>query len=434
MQWLSLFDGMSCLQIAAKEFGFTPNVYYASEIDKHAINQTQLNFPDTIQLGSVTDWQTWNIDWSKIGLIGAGSPCQGFSFAGKQLAFNDPRSALFFTFIDILNHCRKFNPNVLFLLENVDMKREHMKVINDYTGVFPVNINSNLVSAQNRNRWYWSNIRIKKVGLFGEVHTDISQPEDKGILLKDILEKEVDEKYFLSDKMLNVFYNRKTEWQGQFRPTYGDKKSNCITSRVHKMGVDDNYIVSMVGRKTDENGVRKDNDKSIKTTQRLEPNLSGKTNCLTSVQKDNLVMQLNPSTESGGKQPYQQNRVYDVNGIFPALQTEYRGLIIPEATTKGFIEVNPGECFDFENPKSETRRGRKMDAKSNCLMAKETDFMQYTSTGRIRRLTPTECARLQTIPEWYKWECSDTQQYRMLGNGWTIDVIKHILRHITNFS
>ena len=154
---LSLFDGMSCGQIALKQLGVNILKYYASEIDKYAIAQTQFNFPDTIQLGSVENWRSWNIDWKSIDLILAGSPCQGFSFAGKQLAFDDPRSKLFFVFIDILNHIRKLNPNVKFLLENVDMKRKHMKIISDYCGVFPVNINSNLVSAQNRNRWYWTN-------------------------------------------------------------------------------------------------------------------------------------------------------------------------------------------------------------------------------------------------------------------------------------
>jgi DNA (cytosine-5)-methyltransferase 3A len=203
MKVLSLFDGMSCGRIALKELGIIPEKYYASEIDKYAIKQTQLNFPDTIQLGSVTEWRTWNIDWKEINLILAGSPCQGFSFAGKQLAFDDPRSKLFFEFAGILNHCKKFNPDVKFLLENVDMKKDHLRIISEYVGVFPENINSNLVSAQNRSRWYWSNIRTKNVGLFDEVYTDIPQPKDEGILLKDILEDEVDEKYFISEAVLN---------------------------------------------------------------------------------------------------------------------------------------------------------------------------------------------------------------------------------------
>jgi len=342
MNVVSLFDGMSCLQIAFKELGVIPVKYYASEIDNHAIKQTQLNFPNTIQLGSVTEWKTWDIDWSEINFIGAGSPCQGFSFAGKQLAFDDQRSVLFFVFIDILNHCRKFNPNVKFLLENVDMKKEHMVVINNYCGLFPVNINSNLVSAQNRNRWYWSNIRTKQVGLFGETHTDISQPKDQGILLKDILEKEVFEKYYLSDKMLSVIKKH-----GAIE-TIDNDKSNCLLTTYHKMGGrDQQYVnteicVAMRGRNPDNPNDRRTGSP---TEQRLEPNLSGKTNCLTSVQKDNLVMEI--------KQ-------------------------------------------------------------------------------RIRRLTPTECSRLQTIPDWYIWGCSDTQQYRMLGNGWTVNVIVHILRHLLN--
>ena len=99
---------------------------------------------------------------------------------------------------------------------------------------------------------------------------------------------------------------------------------------------------------------------------------------------------------------------------------------IAEATKKGFIEVKPGECFDFENPNSETRRGRKIEDKSNCLMAKETDFMQLTKDGNIRRLTPTECERLQTVPDGYTNVVSDTQRYKMLGNGWTVDVIAYI--------
>ena len=201
MNVLSLFDGMSCGRIALRELWIEPEHYYASEIDKFAISQTRLNFPDTIHLGDVTKWRKWEIDWGTIDLILAGSPCQGFSFAGKQLAFDDPRSKLFFVFVDILNHVKALNPDVFFLLENVNMKKEHMRVITEYCGVHPVNINSNLVSAQNRNRWYWTNIRTRKVGLFGEIHSDIPQPKDEGILLRDILEEEVDKVEYLSDRL-----------------------------------------------------------------------------------------------------------------------------------------------------------------------------------------------------------------------------------------
>lgn len=422
---VGLFDGMSGLQIALKDMNIHFDTYYASEVDKHAIKQTQHVFPSTIQLGDITKWREWNIDWSMVDLIGAGSPCQGFSFAGKQLAFDDPRSKLFFVFIDILNHARKFNQNVLFLLENVSMKKEHMKVINDYCGVFPVNINSNLVSAQNRNRWYWTNIKTKNVGLFGELHSDIPQPADRGILLKDILEKEVDEKYYLSDRMVSFLTNHSDKKQAEgcgfkFKPKDGDKKASTVTQRSYKMGVDDNYVcVSMVGRKTDENGTRKDNDPNLKAVQLLEPNLNGKTNCLTSVQKDNLVMQINPSLESGGKQPYQQNRVYDSEGISPALCANKADLLIKQ----NYAVIGDGYEQDnrayFEDGKSGT-----LDLKS------ESRQKVLLNNYRIRRLTPTECARLQTIPDWYTWIVSDTQQYKMLGNGWTNEVIKHILSFI----
>ena len=292
---LSLFDGMSCGQIALKELGIKVDKYYASEVDKFAIEQTQLNFPNTIQLGDVTKWREWDIDWSSIDLVIGGSPCQGFSMAGKQLAFDDPRSVLFFELVGIVNHVKKHNPDIKFLLENVQMAKQHIKVINDYMGVYPVEINSSLVSAQNRVRLYWSNIRVKEVGLFGEKHTDIPQPKDRNIYLKDILEKEVDDKYYLSDKMIKGLNNRPKGFN-TFAPVPLDYKgkSRVLLATLYKMASNDNYI----------------------------------------------------------------------------------------------------------------------------------------NNNGIRRLTPTECARLQTIPDWYKWECSDTQQYKMLGNGWTVEVIKHIFKFL----
>lgn len=175
MNVLSLFDGMSCGQIALERSGIKVDNYYASEIDKYAIAVTQKNYPETKQLGDISNWREWNIDWKSIDLVFGGSPCQGFSFAGKQLAFDDPRSKLFFTFVDILNHIKLVNPEVKFLLENVKMKKEFLDVISSYLGVDPKFINSSLVSAQNRQRFYWSNIIF-----------DV--PEDKGIVLNDILD------------------------------------------------------------------------------------------------------------------------------------------------------------------------------------------------------------------------------------------------------
>lgn len=169
MNVLSLFDGMSCGQIALNRAGIKYDNYFASEIDKPAIKVTMANYPNTIQLGSVLDVKA--SDLPKIDLLIGGSPCQGFSFAGKQLNFNDPRSILFFEYVRLLREC---SPKY-FLLENVLMKKEYEQIITDHLGVEPIKINSALVSAQNRERLYWTNIPIKSI------------PENRGLTLKDII-------------------------------------------------------------------------------------------------------------------------------------------------------------------------------------------------------------------------------------------------------
>ena len=157
MKVLSLFDGISCGMVALERAGIEVERYYASEIEKNAIAISQKNYPNIVRLGDVTKWREWDIPWAEIDLLIGGSPCQGFSFAGKKLNFNDVRSKLFFEFVDILNHIKQYNPNILFLLENVVMKEEHQNVISEYLGVSPVLINSNSFSAQNRPRLYWCN-------------------------------------------------------------------------------------------------------------------------------------------------------------------------------------------------------------------------------------------------------------------------------------
>lgn len=166
---LSLFDGMSCGQIALNRAGISYGKYYASEIDKHAIKVTQHNYPNTIQLGSVTEIK--GTDLPQVDLLIGGSPCQGFSFSGKQLNFDDTRSKLFFEFVRLIKECKP----KYWLLENVVMKKEFEQVITEHLGVEPIRINSALVSAQNRERLYWANFPIE-------------QPKDKGIKLINILE------------------------------------------------------------------------------------------------------------------------------------------------------------------------------------------------------------------------------------------------------
>ena len=300
---LSLFDGMSCGQIALNRVGIKYDNYFASEIDKHAIKVTQANYPKTIQLGDVT--KVNGCDLPKIDLLIGGSPCQGFSFSGKQLNFEDPRSKLFFEFVRLV---KELKPKY-WLLENVVMKKEYEQVISEYLGVEPVTINSSLVTAQNRVRLYWANF-------------EITQPTDKGINLIDILE---------TDDLINP--------------------SAIRGRRLNK--------ATILGRRLNERGVRDDYNKDVPITQCLEVRATNtnKSNCLTTVEKDNVL------------------------------------------TTMPI--------------------GRHKDAFKNKL-----PFRYYT----LR-----EYCRLQTVPENYFTDIvSESQAKKMLGNGWTVDVIAHVFGSLLN--
>jgi DNA-cytosine methyltransferase len=235
MNVLSLFDGMSCGQIALNRANIQYKNYFASEIDKNAIKVTQHHYPNTVQLGDVT-----KIEFiaSKIDLLIGGSPCQGFSFAGKQLNFDDSRSKLFFEFVRLIDECKP----TYFLLENVVMKKEYEDVITKYLEVEPIKINSSLVSAQNRVRLYWTNI------------PNVKEPEDRNISLSDILE---------DDSIINP---------GAIRGR-----------RLNK--------ATIIGRRLNPDGKRKDYDKDIPITQCLEVRATNtnKSNCLTTVDKDNVL-------------------------------------------------------------------------------------------------------------------------------------------------
>lgn len=400
---LSLFDGMSCGQIALRDLGIPIEVYYASEIDKFAIQQTQLNFPDTVQLGDVR-----NIDVDmlcedgEIDLLIGGSPCVNLSFAGnraglatkenmeilslgqyldlKESGFEfEGQSYLFWEFMRILTALRRRNPNIMFLLENVEMGKKWESVLSDAIGIRGVHINSALVSAQNRKRIYWSNIRVREEGLFGYKYTDIPQPADRGILLRDILEKEVDEKYYLKDEIVRNLLTHKERnknagngFGAVFHDTYGKMGAVKVGGRGVDDLIKDPVCVAMRGRNPKN---LSDQKAGVKTVQMLEPAEEGKTNCLTTVAKDNLIL----------TNDHLQKNLTDVDSKANAfLATSHKG-----AWANGMTLVEKGY--------------------------------------RIRRITPTEAARLQTVPEYYHWTCSETQQYKLLGNGWCVEVIKHIL-------
>lgn len=377
MNVLSLFDGMSCGRITLSELGIPVKKYYASEVDKFAIKATMQNFPDTIQLGDVRELEVSRLD--KIDLIIGGSPCTNLSMSGKRKGLStkegieildlqtylelkengfefEGQSYLFWEYIRIYHELIERGDNPKFFLENVEMGKKWESVFNETIGRKGIHINSALVSAQNRRRIYWT-----------DIHDDIPQPEDRGILLRDILEEEVDEKYFLSDKMIECLKGRvKT-----------DNDPTCVAMTACLTPKRTEYGKQI--RKEYEAGIAKEQRKNI---QQLEPREDGKTNCLTTVQKDNQI--------------------------------------IASGTIRGFGGVH------FREIKS---------GKSCTLLARarnDGNSQPCVQIGaRIRRLTPTECARLQTIPEWYIWDgISDTQRYKMLGNGWNVETIKHIFKYL----
>ena len=540
MNVLSLFDGMSCTQIALKNLGIKVDNYYASEIDKYGIQIAQKNFPDTIQLGDVKDIK--GKDLPEIDLIVAGSPCQGFSFAGKQLAFDDPRSALFFEFVRIL---KEVKPKY-FLLENVRMKKEFQAVISEQVsniypectngglfGIEPILINSALVSAQNRNRLYWTNI------------PGIEQPDDLGIVLRDVLEVDTHEKptknternlkhtkfpdeksltctatmykgagnngmtlvpletyntpkkvgmnveevkvrkYEVDIKGLQYLLRSMKEQSGKTNKQIATETDVPVTKVEHWFRTDTSFAIpgdDIWFKLKDILGIETDVfDKQImefeyrdgvyETKQRVYSE-NGKSPTLTSSNKEQYIETYNTPKQVGTAKEINGHdilkRVYSEDGKSPTLNSMGGGNREPKVAVKSMTEVRTPEANKIRrehkkktgkdwSPRHMRHLVERKDDKSNTITANTSK--QHTiqiskirdksktvrSGGRLsydrhewdsvdelhwRKLTPLECERLQTVPDNYTEGVSNTQRYKMLGNGFTVRVIEHILKNM----
>ena len=368
---------MSCGQIALDKLGIPVKNYFAAEIDKYAIQVAKSNYHEMVHLGDVKEIDPSKLP--KIDLLIGGSPCQGFSFAGKQLNFDDPRSQLFFEYVRLL---KALKPKY-FLMENVKMKKESMAIITEYLGVEPIEINSNLVSAQNRKRLYWTNIPMK--GL----------PEDKGIMLKDILEpiEQIDDTCYYSGKSIAYMERGNDKWQqagarraDRYTQTPDTKKAFTITANFHK-GVPYNYFNdNRSGLILADVEVNKSNRESLRRVYETE----GKGPTLL-------------ATTGGNTQP----KIRDTVLVDPLILQKARGY------NKGGLKALNGKTPTLSTSSWEH---------NNHLVNRDKS---------IRKLTVTECERLQTVPDGYTCGVSNTQRYKMLGNGWTVDVVKHIFEGLT---
>lgn len=468
---LSLFDGISCGQLALKKAGIEFDTYYASEVDKNPIYITQYNFPNTVQLGDVEKWKEWNIDWSKIDLLIGGSPCTNLSIAGNREGLEGEESRLFYAYVDILNHIKKFNPNVKFLLENVEsMSDENKGIINSYMGCKPVMINSDLLSAQNRKRYYWVNWCLKKESLFGLPTCVIPQPKDKGILLKDILEHNNLSNYagrlvgrLLDENGNRIDYSKFGKLKQVLEINTNPNKTNTLTT-VQK----DNIVVEKIDptclryeRTHEGKKLRKQYEKGeikcgFNEHRILSPRNDGKTNTLTTVVKDNIICEPICSFVEKKYQEFAKD-----NGYIPKMFNPYNKAEItdksPTIPTQASSQTKSCSVMMFEPLRlghlpglsnGQANRIYSVRGKSVCLSANGGGLGSKTYLYKInlpdgdyiiRKLTPVECERLQTVPDNYtkygfngkqKIKIPSSVRYKALGNGWTVDVITYIFNFL----
>ena len=368
----SLFNGCGVGALAMIRANIPITKFYYSEIDKYANIVMKANFPDSIPIGDVTKVSVGSFNGDNVDILMGGSPCQGFSFAGHQLNFNDSRSKLFFDFIRVRDELK---PKYI-LLENVRMSKKSQDIISEYMGFEPQPLNSKYVSAQNRYRLYWFGKRV------GDSYEQITIPPMicKGLTMQDILEDG-----YATDEM-----------------TSQDGKSHCLTARY--------------------NGAVWWN--SIERKQR------------TMVLKDNPTMSKDGLIRVGTADFRGHDsirRVYAQEGKAPTLTTMQGGHREPKVAIGRIVNRRLDEHGTRKDDQLDLPFTRQLevrnDDKSNCLTTVQKDNV-VVSKDMWRKLTPLECERLQTLPDNYTNHVSNSQRYKMIGNGWTVDVIAHILKGI----
>ena len=466
MKILSLFDWMSCWYEALQRAWIKIEQYYASEIDKYAIQIAKKNHPDIIEVWDVQNlWYEWDLlkssEWRQqknirvagvwpIDLLIWGSPCQWFSVAGKMLNFNDPRSKLFFEYVRLL---REVKPKY-FLLENVKMKKEWQDIISRELWVEPIEINSSLVSAQNRKRLYRTNI------------PSITQPKDKWILLKDILEDNVDEKYYYSAER----WNRILAWKYDIVKRLEDAEKKCNTLTTVWGGNHEKKIEDLISVRGGELRVRQATKRGYDVAHDGDwislayPNSTTRRGRVQHWKSDTLTTWWESHVVLIPHQVKVRKYEVDIEWLKAELR-EHKNLsnkdiaerlnvskttvdhwfrndncfAIPDAeiwfrlkellwiTTDKFdrsITEFEIKTWTYEKAERKVLPSWKM---TTLTTSQNDDIVDYP---RIRKLTPIECERLQTLPDNYTEWVSDTQRYKMLGNWWTVDVIAHIFRFI----
>lgn len=429
MKILSLFDGMACGALAMQAAGIEIEKYIAYEVDKYAIQTAQHNFPFIEERGDV--FKADFTEYAGFDYLIGGSPCTYWSIAqtkNRETVASGMGWELFSQYVRALHEAK---PRFFLYENNKSMSAAIRASITETFGFEPILINSSLVSAQNRQRLYWCGIR-QADGTYKKA--DIQQPADRGILLKDILETGVTWR----DKSHTIdapYYKGGT--------LNGDKLHQNSTRLMAAEPV----CVAQRGRY----------DESGKVFQHYEAQPTGKTNNLTTVSKDNLIAEpICVNSKSGragveGLQPSLQDRVYDTAGKMPAITSSFNPKIAEPVNIDENSKAHTLKVQYYKNGMANfvTNGGFNATAVAEPLRVNEAtkDAPIYevkdvfiTVKGNkypiklvdgfytIRKLTVRECMRLQTVPEWYEWPVSKSQTYKMLGNGWTVEVIAHLLR------